>query len=58
MKKKWSAGKVAAVILGGTAAGMILLVTLALGMWNIARGNLFFGKIGRASCRERVSLVV
>ncbi len=54
MKKKWSAGKVAAVILGGTAAGMILLVTLALGMWNIARGNLFFGIVRDSGARYRV----
>lgn len=40
MKRKWSAGKIAAVICGSIVAAIILLVTLYIGVYQLLRGIL------------------
>lgn len=43
MKGKWSPGKITAVVLGGIAAGMLLLVTFCLGVMQLLGGMRLLG---------------
>lgn len=40
MKEKWSAGKIAAIICGGIAAAVVLLVTFYIGVFQLVKGVL------------------